>query len=76
MRNFCLFVFLQALLPAVLLAQSEQAKKVAESFLGTPRANLAADILVNKPDCVYVPQENFQVLSDSYNDHFQVYEIA
>lgn len=73
MRNFCFFVFLQAFLPVVLLAQSEQAKKVAESFLGTPRANLAADILVNKPDyVVYVPQENFQVLSDRYNDHFQV----
>jgi len=58
----------------VACAQSEHAKKIAASFIGTPFETYAKDILVNKPDyVVFAPKKNKRVTGDTYNDHFQVF---
>ncbi|MDO4583485.1 MAG: exo-alpha-sialidase [Planctomycetia bacterium] len=65
----------------LLSAQSEHAKKIAESYKGGPYDHFAKEMLVNQPDyVVYVPKGNNHVkddpyryiLGDKYNDHFQV----
>lgn len=54
--------------------QSEHAKEIAKSLIGTKNESYADDILVNKPDyIVYVPKKENMVLGDNYNDHFQVF---
>jgi hypothetical protein len=56
-------------------SQSEDAKKIAEKFIGTQYDSYANDILVNKPDyVVFTPKNNKFVTGDTYNDHFQVFE--
>lgn len=55
-------------------AQSEYAKKIAESYKDVKGCEqYAKDMLVNKPDyVVFVPKRNEMVVADTYNDHFQV----
>ncbi|OGV68079.1 MAG: hypothetical protein A2283_18745 [Lentisphaerae bacterium RIFOXYA12_FULL_48_11] len=62
-------------------SQSDQAKKIAESFKGTKydggikHASYVTDILVNKPDyVVFTPKLDNSVTGDKYNDHFQVFD--
>lgn len=55
-------------------AQSEQAIKTANSFIGTEYEKHAQDILINKPDyVVFVPRGRKYIVGDTYNDHFQVF---
>ena len=63
------------LCPVFCAAQSEHAKKIAESFLDGPEQyqKYATDMLVNLPDyVVYTPKNDNMVLGDTYDDHFQV----
>ncbi len=60
---------------SVAYSQSEHAKKIAESFIGTPYDAYAQDILINKPDyVVFTPKKNKFITGDTYNDHFQVFD--
>ena len=61
--------------PVFCAAQSEHAKKIAESFKDGPEQyqKYATDMLVNLPDyVVYTPKGDNMVLGDTYDDHFQV----
>jgi len=61
--------------PVFCAAQSEHAKKIAESFKDGPEEfhKYATDLLTNLPDyVVYTPKRDNMVLGDTYDDHFQV----
>lgn len=63
------------LCPVFCAAQSEHAKKIAESFKDGPEQyqRYATDMLENLPDyVVYTPKGDNMVLGDTYDDHFQV----
>ncbi|MDO4425230.1 MAG: sialidase family protein [Planctomycetia bacterium] len=59
-----------------ILAQSEYARQVAESYRESPIYRhyvTSGDMLVNQPDhVVFIPKQEPMVLGDRYNDHFQV----
>jgi hypothetical protein len=57
------------------VAQSEHARKIAESFAGTEYDRYAKDLLVGKPDyVVFTPKLKREIVGDKYNDHFQVFD--
>lgn len=61
---------------AFVCAQSDFAKKVAESYRNDPIYRhyvTSGDMLLNQPDyVVFIPKQDPMVLGDRYNDHFQV----
>ena len=59
---------------------SENVQRIVDSLKGTPYANYANDIAINRPDyLVFIPKQPMDVAKrdiskpgDTYNDHFQV----